>query len=132
MATPNLYRLSTPQGVSPEVCVDFATAAGGAIPGLRYESHGQTQTFSKDEVRVTECDLGALVSVTLNKTVDSGSVTFSLLVPPVNLGPTNQAPVHTYGVRTLHRLSTIPAFNEGQADSYTIIPLDGSATFRTF
>jgi hypothetical protein len=132
MATPNIYRLKTPQGVSPEVCIDFATAAGGGIPGLRYEYEGLTRTFAKDEVRVTECDLGLLVSVTLNKTADAGSVTFSLLVPAVNLAPTNEATIHTYGMRTLHRFSPIPAFNEGQVESYAIVPLEGSAIFRAF
>jgi hypothetical protein len=109
MATPNIFRLQTLPGVTPMVRVDFSTGAGGTIPGLRYEEQGQTLTFTKNDLRIVDCDLGNLVSVTLRKTTDAGSTTFSLFVPDVNLGPTNQTTIETYGVKTLHQFSAIPA-----------------------
>jgi len=65
--------------------------------------------FSGSEIRVVELpDLGTLVSVTLLLTIDSGSTTFTLLLPRVNL-PAPPAllalvPVTTEAITTFHSL----------------------------
>lgn len=65
-------------------------------------------------------------------TVDTGSTSFTLLVPQVNLDQTNQAPVRTVGITTQHRFSVIPAFNRGQIELYTVTDLTGTAEAVTF
>ena len=64
--------------------------------------------------------------------VDSGSTTFTLLVPIVNLGPSQQSPIDTVGITTIHRFSIVPAFNHGQTELYKITSLTGSASFIPF
>jgi hypothetical protein len=76
-------------------------------------------------------DLGTLVSVTIHMTIDTGSTTFTLLLPHVNL-PAPPAlpaavPVTTDGVTTLHRFSTVLALQNGQQEFYTVTPLQGTA-----
>jgi hypothetical protein len=74
--------------------------------------------FTGSEIRVAEVpDLGTLVSVTIHMMVDSGSTTFTVLLPRVNL-PAPLAlpaavPVTTDGVTTLHRFSTVLPCNMG-------------------
>jgi hypothetical protein len=67
-----------------------------------------------------------LVSVTVHLTIDSGSTTFTVLLPAVVLDSTHPVePVHTDGVTTLHRL--LPPVL-GQKEFYTVTPLTGSAS----
>ncbi len=72
------------------------------------------------------------MTVTLCMTVDTGSTTFTLLVPTINLGPSNQSLIDTVGITTIHRFSIVPAFNQGQIELYKITPLTGIASFVQF
>jgi hypothetical protein len=103
-----------------------------AGPHLHYHQGAIMRDFTGSEIRVAELpDLGTLVSVTIHLTVDSGSTTFTLLLPRVNL-PAPPAlpaavPVSTDGVTTLHRFSTVLALQHGQQEFYTVTPLQGTA-----
>jgi hypothetical protein len=108
--------------------VSYSTAG----PNLHYH-HGPTiRDFTEDQIRVVEVpDLGALVSVTILLTVDSGSTTFTVFLPRVNL-PAPPAlpalvPVTTEGVTTVHRFSLLPPLQHGQQEFYTVTPLQGTA-----
>jgi hypothetical protein len=72
------------------------------------------------------------VTITLRMTIDSGSTTFTLLLLTVNLGPSNNAFIDTEGITTIHRFSTVPAFNQGQTELYTATRLTGTASFVPF
>ena len=106
------------------------SAAG---PQLHYHQGSVIQDFTGKDIRVAEVpDLGTLVSVTTHMTVDSGSTTFTLLLPRVNL-PAPPAlpaavPVATDGLMTLHRFSTVLALQHGQQEFYTVTPLQGTAS----
>jgi hypothetical protein len=88
--------------------------------------------FSGSEIRVVELpDLGTLVSVTLLLLVNSGSTTFTLLLPPVNL-PAPAAlpalvPVTTEAITSSHRLSQLPPLQHDHHEFYTVTPLQGTA-----
>lgn len=56
----------------------------------------------------------------------------TLLVPTVNLGSSNQNPMDTIGITTIHRFSIAPTFNLGQNELYKITPLIGIASFIPF
>jgi hypothetical protein len=105
------------------------TTAG---PNLFYLDSSILRNFSGQEIRVVEVsDVGTLVSVTLHLTVDSGSTTFTVLLPRVNL-PAPPAlpamvPVATDGITTVHHFSLIPSFQHGQQEFYTVTPLHGTA-----
>jgi len=77
-------------------------------------------------------EIGTLVTVTIRMTIDTGSTSFTLLVPTVNLGPSNHATIHTEGITTIHRFSIIPMFNQGQTELYSVSPLTGTASFVIF
>jgi hypothetical protein len=70
--------------------------------------------------------------VTILQTIDNGSTSFSLLVPLVNLGLSNQAHVNTDGITTMHRFSVVPILNQGQIELYSVTKLSGSAEMVAF
>ena len=98
-----------------------------------YQDNGQpTLTFGANDIRTMNvADIGTLVSVTIIKTVDTGSTSFTVLLPPVNIvqqGPISSAPVSTQGLRTVHAGPLSPPFGHGQQDFYTVIELNGTAS----
>lgn len=114
--------------------------AGGGIqvrysvagPNLHYQDAHLVRNFTGQEVRVVPVpDLGTLVSVTLHLTVDSGSTSFTVLLPRVNLPAPPvlpvAVPVATDGITTVHHLSLVPGFQHGQQDFYTVTRLRGTA-----
>jgi hypothetical protein len=104
-----------------------------AGPNLHYHQGAVVKDFTGNQIRVAEVpDLGTLVSVTIQMVVDSGSTTFTMLLPTVNL-PAPPAlpaavPVTTDGITTLHRFSTVLALQNGQQEFYTVTPLQGTAS----
>ena len=120
--TPNLYQLS-----GHHLHVTFSTSGIDGKPHLTYQDAHHSLSFAGDQIRVVECDVGNLVSVSLSRTVDSGSTSFSLLVPRVVLSDTAPQHLHTHGITTVHRFSIVPALNVGQDDSYTVTALHGTA-----
>ncbi|WP_199331067.1 MULTISPECIES: hypothetical protein [unclassified Calothrix] len=125
--TPNLYELQ-----SPLIKVIYSKGSLVGKPYLNYRDRKQTLNFSGDQIRTTETEIGTLVTVTITKTVDTGSVTFSLLLPAVNLGTSKQAKIETKGITTVNLFSTIPAFKQGQRQTYTVTPLVGTAKYVAF
>jgi hypothetical protein len=101
-----------------------------AGPNLHYQDAVRTLNFAgAQQVRVVNVpDLGTLVSVTIFLTIDSGSSTFTVLLPVVNLAaqPISSAPVSTYGITTAHHFSILPIFQHGQQESYSVIALQGT------
>jgi hypothetical protein len=113
--------------------VSYATSGFDAKPHFTYQDAHRTLTFSGDQIRTVDVpDLGMLVSVTLMLTVDSGSTTFSLMIPRVNLPGEQSVPISTDGITTVHRFSLIPVLNQGQRDFYTVTRLSGSASLVQF
>jgi len=96
-------------------------------PHLTYQDAHQTLSFTDDEIRTLNSEIGGLVTVSIRRTIDTGSTSFSLLVPHVTLGHATSVPIATEGIITLHRFSVVPAFNQGQTELYTIVALTGTA-----
>jgi hypothetical protein len=113
------------------ISVTYLPVGVGGLAHLQYQDGQRTLNFTGDQVRKVEVsDLGTIVSVTLALTVDSGSTTFSVLVPKVTLvaTPGSSAPVCTEGITTVHRLSLVPTLDLGQDDLYTVTHLTGTAS----
>jgi len=132
-----------PEFVQPTIWNLFNTATGLQVsfsvagPNLHYHQGAVMRDFTGSEIRVAEVpDLGTLVSVTILLTVDSGSTTFTLLLPVVNLPaplgrtapPPALIPVSTDGITTVHRFSIPPPLLQGQQEFYTVTPLQGTAS----
>ena len=101
-------------------------------PHFSYQDAHQTLTFKGDEIRLLDSDLGQIASVSIRRTVDSGSTSFSVLLPRVNVPGEQVVPVRTEGITTVHRFSVVPAFNTGQLDTYTVTSLNGTASHVFF
>ena len=112
--------------------VSYSTSGIDGKPHLSYQDPMRSLSFTGDEIRRVECDLGAVVSVTIVRTVDSGSTSFSLLVPHVNVPPFGSVSISTEGITTHHAFSIVPAFNRGQRDFYHVTPLQGTASNVVF
>jgi hypothetical protein len=127
VTTPNLYQLHAAQ-----LHITYSTTSFDGKPRFGYQDTSQTLTFEGDQIRTSTTEIGTLVSVTLVSTIDHGSTTFTLVVPAVNLPSSNEAPIHTEGITTIHRFSVAPAFNQGQTELYTITRLTGTASLVFF
>jgi hypothetical protein len=124
---PDLYQL---RGAA--LHITYSTTSFVGKPRFVYQDALQTLTFEGDQIRTVVTEIGTLSTVTIRMTVDSGSTSFTLLVPRVNLGSSNHAPIHTEGITTIHRFSVVPALNQGQTELYTVTPLTGTASFVDF
>jgi hypothetical protein len=118
MPAPNKWNLAG-GGIS----VHYTTLGGGHF---HFQNGSTNLNFAGPQIRVVpNPDLGTLVSVTVHLTIDSGSTTFTVLLPVVEVDGTHPVePVHTDGITTLHRL--LPGL--GQKEFYTVTALAGSAS----
>ena len=125
---PNLYKLS-----GGHMHITYSTTDKAGQPHLSYEDGTRTLSFTGNQIREAKTEMGTLVSVTIRMTIDTGSTTFTLLVPTVNLAsPSSPAQVKTYGITTVHKFSVVPAANRGQTELYTITELSGTAALVFF
>lgn len=125
-ATPDSYHFFG-DGIS----VSFLPVGAGGVAHFTYHDSQRTLQFTGDQIRkVQVSDLGTVISVTLVMTVDSGSTTFSLLLPAINLPNQRGASVgiSTEGITTVHRLSIVPGLNYGQRELYKVTQLRGTAS----
>jgi hypothetical protein len=133
ITTPNLYNLSGCNQRGSKVKVTYSTSSFTGKPLFNYQDQEQTLNFTGDEIRTKESEIGTLVTVTIRKTVDTGSTTFSLLIPRINLQKSYESvSIETKGITTINRFSPIPKFNFGQIQTYTITPLKGTAQSVAF
>jgi hypothetical protein len=125
---PNLYVLS-----GGGIHVTYSTTGINGQPHLTYSSFFINHTFTGTQITTTASPLGTLVTVTIQMTVDSGSTTFTLLVPRVNLNNLqDNVQITTEGITTHHRFSIFPAAMHGQLDTYSVQELSGSASHVEF
>lgn len=108
--------------------ITYDDAAG---PVLVYQDGQQSRTFRDGQIVTIETPVGRLATVVLIPTVDTGSTTFSLLLPPVRVASDGVAPVVTEGITTVHRFSVVPSAMLGQLDEYNFTALEGSARVAT-
>lgn len=123
---PDTYALN---GHGLHVTYDSTGFAGK--PQLTYQDQQRILHFSGSAIRRVDTDAGTLVSVTTIMTIDTGSTTFSLLIPRVTMQNGQHAQIRTFGITTTHRL-TIDTPAHGQSDTYQIHPLTGTASFVVF
>lgn len=119
---PTLYQLA-----GSGLHVTYATSGIDGQPHFHYQDSLHNLNFTGNQIRAVECDAGTLVSVTIQLTVDSGSTSFSLLIPRINLNKGEIGQVRTDGITAVHRFSIVPTFMHGQLDTYTITALHGTA-----
>ena len=87
--------------------VTYATTSFSGKPLLTYHDAFQLKNFSGDQINALQTEIGTLVTVVLHLTVDSGSTTFSLLIPNVILPPSNVASISAEGITTMQKFSIL-------------------------
>jgi hypothetical protein len=123
---PTLYELS-----GNGILVNYSTSSPAGQPQFFYQDAFQSKQFSGQDIQTVDSVLGKLVTVFLFRTVDTGSTTFTVLVPNVNLSPLNFSNITTEGITTLHKFSIVrPPL--GQTEIYTFHQLTGTASFVEF
>src|SRR4051812_731026 len=134
MSAPQLQPFTAPnhfQFAGGGINITYLPVGAGGVAHLQYHDAQRTVNFSGDQIRKVEVpDLGTVVSVTLVLTVDSGSTTFSVLIPRTTLQATtgSSTHIHTEGITTTHRFSLVPSFNLGQDELYSVTALRGTAS----
>ncbi len=124
---PNFYQVS---GDGINVIYSTSTFLGG--PHFHYQDATLDKTFSGNQIQITDVPLlGTVVSVVIHLTVDSGSTSFSLLIPRVNLGSSFAVDITTLGITTDHKFS-IAGPIAPQSDLYAAHVLTGKARFVFF
>lgn len=122
-STPNMYQLH-----GGGIHVTYSTTSIGGTPLFDYHDAQGSKSFSGDQINVAETPIGNLVTVVIRLTPDSGSTSFSVLIPIVNLSGLGQAAhIHTEGITTVHRFSIAPALLRGQIELYHFTPMSGTA-----
>lgn len=125
LASPDVYELS-----GDGVAVSYFPKRAAGVARFTYHDSRRAENFVGDQIRVDPIsDLGTVVSVTIASTVDVGSTSFSVLIPDINLPnrPGSSTAVFTEGITTFHRFSFLPP-NQRQRETYTVIPLRGTAS----
>jgi hypothetical protein len=119
---PNMYSVE-----GGGIQVTYSTTSIQGQPVFTYHDASGVKNFrGDDQIKVAATDIGTLVTVTLQLTVDMGSTTFSLLLPRVNLTPPASSNITVEGITTLNRFQNFPV--PGQAQSYTVTEMRGTAT----
>jgi hypothetical protein len=120
--SPNLYQLQGQQ-----IHVTYSTSSFDGKPRFDYQDAYNSLQFVGDEIRTATSEIGTLVSVSIRKTIDTGSTSFTLLLPNINLENTKQASIITEGITTIHRFSVVPMLRQGQTQLYNVTQLSGTA-----
>ena len=124
---PNLYEL---EGC--RIHIVYSTSGIDGKPHFSYRDGQKTLNFSGPEIRTADTEIGTLVTVTTVKTVDTGSTTFTLVVPRVNVGQYQKARIATQGIRTIHKFSVLHGMNRGQTEINSTATLTGTASSVAF
>ena len=93
------------------------------------QAPGPIRHFAGSQIRTLNTEIGELVTVTTQLTVDTGSTSFSVLIPATSLASvTDHKTVATEAILTSHSgPNSVPS--TGVHETYQFIPLKGDANF---
>jgi len=127
---PNRFVLQSSDGTTK---VDYETSSFIGQPTLNL-TQGPSPTvpirhFSGSQIRTRRTEIGTLVTVTTQLTVDTGSTSFSVLIPAITLtAASDRKKFATDAIVTSHSgPNSVPS--AGVHETYQFIPLAGEATF---
>lgn len=117
---PNLFTLDGDAQIS------YATTSINGQPHLTYQSSDSSLTFSGDDIRTQDSELGTLVSVSLLRTVDAGNTVLTLLLPGNVLQGSKAQTFDTLAI--ISKTSGILP-HQGAERTYEVLNLNGTAAF---
>ena len=124
---PNRFVLQSNDG---KTKVDYETTSLIGQPVLNLtQGPGPIRHFSGSQIRTVHTEIGILVSVTTHITVDTGSTSFSVLIPAISLTSiSDHKTFNTEAIVTSHTgPNSVPS--SGVHESYQFIPMRGEANF---
>jgi hypothetical protein len=126
---PNRFVLQSQDGFTK---VDYESSNILGQPTLNLsQGSGPTRHFSGSQIRSRNTEIGRLVSVTTQVSVDTGSTSFSVLIPSVSLSAvSDHKTLATEAIVTSHSgPNSVPA--TGVHETYQFVALKGEANFVT-
>jgi len=127
---PNRFVLRSSDAKS-KIEVDYETSSfiGQPVLNLIQGPGGPIRHFSGSQIRRVNTEIGTLVSVTTQVSVDTGSTSFSVLIPAITLtGLGDTKSFATDAVITTHSgPNSVPS--TGVHETYQFIALKGEANF---
>lgn len=124
---PNRFILQSSDG---KTKVDYETTSFVGHPTLNLtQGPGPIRHFAGSQIRTIHTEIGALVTVTTQLSVDTGSTSFSVLIPAITLTSiSDHQTVSTDAIVTTHTgPNSVPS--TGVHETYQFIPLKGEASF---
>jgi hypothetical protein len=124
---PNRFTLHSNDG---KTKVDYETSSFIGQPTLNLtQGPGPIRHFAGSQIRTLNTEIGLLVSVTTQLTVDTGSTSFSILIPAITLTAVgDQKAFTTDAIVTTHSgPNSVPA--TGVHETYQFVPMKGEASF---
>ena len=125
---PNRFVLQSSDGTT-KVVYETTSFAGQPTLDLTQPPGHPIRHFAGSQIRSLNTEIGTLVSVTTQMTVDTGSTSFSVLIPAVTLSSTSDhKTISTEAIITHHTgPNSVPI--TGVHETYQFIPLTGEASF---
>ena len=122
---PNRYVM---QGGTTKVDYETSSFIGQPVLNLT-QGTGPTRHFTGSQIRTLNTEIGTLVTVTTHMTIDTGSTSFSVLIPAISLKTVaDHQKFATEAIVTSHSgPNSIP--RTGVHETYEFIPLNGEASF---
>jgi hypothetical protein len=124
---PNRFIMQSSDG---KTKVDYETTSFIGQPILNLtQGPGPIRHFSGSQVRRVDTEIGTLVTVTTHLTIDTGSTSFSVLIPAITLtSASDQKAFTTDAIITSHTgPNSIPS--AGVHETYQFTQLKGEANF---
>ena len=124
---PNRFLLQSSDG---KTKVDYETISFIGQPILNLtQGPGPIRHFAGSQIRVINTEIGTLVTVTTQITIDAGSTSFSVLIPAITLTSiSDNKSFATEAIITSHSgPNSVPA--TGVHETYQFIPMKGHADF---
>src|SRR3954453_20837218 len=126
MAIDNVANLYELQG--DKVLVTYSTTNIAGQPLFTLQLGRKTLTFKKSEIKTTKFPVGTLVTVLTETVPDLRTVTFTLVLPDVNLQQSTKVNIKTIGIVTTSKTSIGgPNLVKGAVQSYKVVILSGTA-----
>jgi hypothetical protein len=109
------------------ITVSYVTNGFQNQPTLAYNDGQQTKSFRGSDIRLLQTEIGSLVSVTTFRAIDTGSTSFSALLPVIELVDRTQTQnFKTAGILTNHKgPDSFPS--TGVRETYELIHMHGTA-----
>jgi hypothetical protein len=120
----NVFKLS-----NENVRIIYSAQGNAGQPALTYEDPELDKTFQGSDIRVLVTEIGTLVTVTLDMTVDAGATLLSVLLPSVTV-PQADSPIAIKTKAIVTRFTKVIGTNlPGAAQTYRVESLHGTGEF---